>query len=131
MGPDASQWKWGEIHTLTVSHPMGRVKILDRLFGLNRGPFPIGGSYHTVNPLGYSFRSPFAVVHGASQRHIHQPGNWNQNYVVIPTGTSGIPASPYYLSQLSMFMENMYHTMPWTREDVEAQARYTTRLLPQ
>jgi len=131
MGPDPSQWQWGEIHTLTVSHPMGRVKILDRLFGLNRGPFPIGGSYHTVNPLGYSFRSPFAVVHGASQRHIHQPGNWNQNYVVIPTGTSGIPASPYYLSQLSMFMENMYHTMPWTREDVEAQARYTTRLLPQ
>lgn len=130
MGPDPSEWQWGEIHTLTVSHPMGRVKLLERLFGLNRGPFPIGGSYHTVNPLGYSFRNPFAVVHGASQRHIYQPGKWNQSYVVIPTGTSGIPASPYYLNQLGMFMENLYHTMPWTREEVEAQARYTTRLLP-
>ncbi|HAJ99966.1 MAG TPA: hypothetical protein DCM62_08070 [Bacteroidales bacterium] len=130
LGANPAGWQWGELHTLTVSHPMGRVKILDRLLGLNKGPFPVGGSYHTVNPLGYSFRNPFVVAHGASQRHIYQPGNWNKNFVVIPTGTSGIPASDYYLNQLGMFLDNQYHTKPWLRSDVEAQARYTSRLLP-
>jgi len=130
LGADMNAWQWGSIHRLSINHPMGQVRMLDRMFGLNRGPFPIGGSYHTVNPLGYSYRRPFDAVHGASQRHIHQPGNWNQNFVIIPTGTSGIPASPYYLDQTQLFIENRYHTKPWLRHDVEEQARYTTILTP-
>jgi len=130
LGPDMATWQWGSIHRLSINHPMGQVQMLDRLLGLNRGPYSIGGSYHTVNPLGYSYRRPFDAVHGASQRHIHQPGNWNQNFVITPTGTSGIPASPYYLNQTQLFIENHYHTKPWMRPDVETKARYTTLLKP-
>ena len=95
---------------------MGTVKLLDRLLGLNKGPFPIGGSYHTVAPYGYSFRNPYNVLHGASQRHIFQPHNWSENYMIIPTGTSGIPASKYYLDQTLPYLNNEFFTIPWKRE---------------
>ena len=47
LGDDMSEWEWGKVHTLTLKHPLGSVKILDKIFRLNRGPFAVGGSYHT------------------------------------------------------------------------------------
>ncbi|MDP2423377.1 MAG: penicillin acylase family protein [Bacteroidales bacterium] len=131
LGNDPNNWEWGKIHQLTIKHPLGSVKILDRVFSLNKGPFPIGGSYHTVNPLAYSFRDPFASVHGASQRHVYDLGNWANSYVVIPTGASGIPASKYYLNQTEMFVNNQYTKDLWLKEDVVAGARYHTVVSPQ
>jgi penicillin G amidase len=124
LGNDPAKWQWGDIHQLTIAHPMGSVKILDRIFGLNKGPFPVGGSFHTVSLYSFEFFNPFVVNNGASQRHIFQPNNWSDNYVIIPTGTSGIPASKYYLDQTELFLNNEYFTMPWLREEVEARAKY-------
>jgi penicillin G amidase len=124
MGADPDTWKWGEIHQLGIKHPMGSVKILDRIFGLNKGPFPVGGSFHTVNPKAYSFHNPYAVLHGASQRHIFNMGNMKESYVVIPTGTSGIPASKYYVNQIEMFINNQYKKDLWLKQDVMAGAKY-------
>ncbi len=124
MNKNAGKWRWGKIHKIAINHPMGKVKILDRVFNLNRGPFEVGGSWHTVSPLAYSYRKPFEVVHGASQRHIFQPGNWVENYVVVPTGVSGIPASKYYLDQTQKFLNNQYHTLQWVSDDIKANARY-------
>jgi len=124
QGSDLNDWQWGNVHKLGINHPMGSVKLLERIFGLNEGPFPVGGSFHTVNPMGYSFHNPFAVVHGASQRHIFNMGNLEESYVVIPTGTSGIPASLYYCNQIEMFLNNQYKKALWFKEDVVSGARY-------
>jgi penicillin G amidase len=124
MGNDAAKWEWGKIHQLSIKHPMGTVKILDQIFGLNKGPFPVGGSFHTVDPKAYSFQNPYDVVHGASQRHIYNMGNLEESYVVIPTGTSGIPASKYYMEQMEMFISNEYRKDLWLKEDVMAGAKY-------
>jgi penicillin amidase len=77
IGNDPASWEWGRIHKLSLDHPMGSVKILDGIFGLNKGPFSVGGSYHTVSPYSYSFRKPFKVNHGSSQRHIYDLSNWD------------------------------------------------------
>jgi len=130
LNEDADNWQWGKIHKIAINHPLGTVKILDRIFNLNRGPYQVGGSYHTVSPLAYSYRRPFEVIHGASQRHIFQPSNWAENYVVIPTGVSGIPASKYYLNQFQMFLNDQYHTMMWEPEDIKSRARYVTTFSP-
>ncbi|MEI8113244.1 MAG: penicillin acylase family protein, partial [Bacteroidia bacterium] len=50
FGGEPAAWKWGNSHTFTLAHPLSKVKILDRIFNLNRGPFPVGGSFHTVGP---------------------------------------------------------------------------------
>lgn len=124
QGADLNFWKWSDVHQLTLNHPMGKVKMLDRIFGFNKGPFPVGGSFHTVSACGYNIHTTFNAIHGASQRHIYNPADWNDSYVVIPTGTSGIPASNYYCDQAEMYIGNHYFHDLFSREDVENKARY-------
>ena len=78
-----SQWEWGKVHTLTLKHPLGSVKILDRIFSLNRGPFSVGGSYHTVSPYSYPLTDLFHANHGSSHRHIYVPGDWDRSQVIF------------------------------------------------
>ncbi len=124
LGKNAEMWQWGHIHTLTLSHPMGSVKVLDRVFRLNRGPFPAPGSFHTVCPYAYSLARPYDVNHGASHRHIYNPADWDKSYVILPTGTSGNPASPFYLDQTEMYLNGDYRQDLFSIEKVKETAKY-------
>lgn len=130
LGDDPAAWRWGAIHRLPLAHPLGSVAILDRIFKLNRGPYPVGGSWHTVSPYQFKYTDPFKVHHGASHRHIYTPDDWDRSLTVIPTGTCGVPASPHYCDQTEMYLENRYHPDPFTRARVEERARYRMRLVP-
>ncbi|MBW2141306.1 MAG: penicillin acylase family protein [Deltaproteobacteria bacterium] len=123
-GSDPKKWEWRKIHQLTLNHPMGSVKIVDMLFNLNRGPFEVGGSTHTVCPYSYRFPNPEKVSAGASQRHIYSLANWDDSLSVIPTGTSGIPASRHYCDQTELYVENKYHQDYFSRSLVEENAKY-------
>jgi penicillin G amidase len=130
LGRDPHKWQWGSIHTLTLSHPLGSVAILDTLFDLNRGPFPAHGSFHTVAPYAYKVNAPFEVKHGASQRHIYDLSDWDNSRVIIPTGSSGIPSSPFYCSQAQMYMNGQYRQDLFTLERISAEAAHTLVLVP-
>jgi penicillin amidase len=128
-GSDPKNWHWGEIHRLTLEHPLGRVKILDWFFRFNRGPYPLGGSSHTVCPGFYSYSDPFGVTAGASHRHIYSLADWDESLKVIPTGVSGIPASPYYCDQTPLYVANRYHPDYFSREKIERNARHRMRII--
>lgn len=130
VGENPDDWQWGKIHTFTMSHPLGSVKILDKLFHLNRGPFGVPGSFHTVCPYTYSYNNLYNADQGASHRHIFDTGNWNLSTTVIPTGTSGIPASDFYLDQTEMYINNQYHDDPFSLNEVQEAARFTMKFLP-
>jgi penicillin amidase len=125
-GPDPKAWQWGDLHQLTLMHPMGSVAVVDRLFKVNRGPYPIGGSSHTVCPYAYPKGRSFTVNHGASERHIFHTADWDKSLTVIPTGTSGVPASPHYLDQTELYIQNKFHKDHFSREAVEAHVKYTS-----
>ena len=127
-GRKPEKWKWGKLHTLTLEHPLGSVKMLDRAFELNRGPFPTGGSYHTVSPYSYSFEKPFQVNHGASHRHIYCTKDWDNSLVIIPTGICGVPASIYYCDQTHNYLNNIYNTDKFSRSAVSRGAKYRMTL---
>jgi penicillin amidase len=129
-GSDPEKWSWGKIHAFTISHPLGVVKMLDKAFHLNRGPFETKGSFHTVGPYSYSYNNLYKVNHGASHRHIFTIANWDDSKTVIPTGTSGIPASPFYLDQTEMYLNNQYHTDPFSKAEVEKAAKFRMKILP-
>lgn len=101
---------------------MGGVKILDRFLGLNSKTYAVGGSYHTVEP--YSYRDNFRTNHGASERHIFNTADWDKSLTVIPTGTSGIPGSPFYLSQTETYVNNGFYSEPFSEAAVEAAKKY-------
>ncbi len=129
LGEDIQYWNWGKLHTFTLSHPLGVVDILNKILKLNRGPFAVPGSYHTVGPYSYSYNNLYKVTHGASHRHIFDASNWDQSKTIIPTGTSGIPASEFYLNQTEMYLNNRYHSDPFSKKEVEKAAKYRMTLL--
>jgi len=129
-GKAPEKWFWGKVHTLTLKHPLSKVKILDYIFNLNRGPYPIGGAYHTVSPYTFNISQPFQVVHGASHRHIFNTANWNQSLTIIPTGISGIPASSYYCNQTNQYLENKYHHDYFSRKEIESSVLSSGKLVP-
>ena len=130
-GPDPEYWRWGSVHHFTIEHPLGKKKILDRIFHLNKGPYPVGGSFHTVCPYSYPFTgSPDGINHGASQRHIYVAGEWDRSITVIPTGESGVPASDYYGNQTPLYMSNKYHRDYFSKDLVTSHARHTMSFIP-
>jgi len=128
LGGDPAKWEWGNIHQLTLEHPLGSVEILNRIFKFNRGPYPVGGSSHTLCPYQYKLSDPFKVVHGASHRHIYSLANWDESLSVIPTGISGIPASKHYCDQTELYVNNEYHSDFISRDLVEKNAKYVLHL---
>ena len=128
-GIDANKWNWGNIHKITLEHPMGSVKILNRIFKLNSDQFGIGGSSHTVCP--YTYKEGFVVNDGASERHIFNTADWDESYTVIPTGASGIPASEFYLSQTKTYLEGKFYKDAFSEKAVKASASYTLVLKPE
>jgi penicillin amidase len=126
FGEQPSEWEWGNLHQITLMHPLSSVKILDRVFSLNRGPYRVGGSFHTVLPYSYGPVDPSKVNHGASHRHIFTFDNWDKSLTVIPTGNSGIPASRHYCDQTEMYIVGDYHQDLFSREAVESNAVYHT-----
>jgi penicillin amidase len=126
-GEDTKDWEWGKILKLHLDHPIASVKILDRVFRLNRGPFAVGGSSHTVCPFFYSFKN-FQSRSGASHRHIYSLAVWDESLTVIPTGVSGVPSSPHYCDQTSLYLENRYHKDFVDRDLIEKSAFYITKI---
>ncbi len=122
FGPDVAAWQWGKRHQVNLAHPLAKVAILEKVLDLSRGPYPIGGSFHTVSPYSYSNATPFLSEHGASHRHIFDLSNWDNSLTVIPTGNSGIPASPHYCDQTPLYIEGKYHADHFSREAVERNA---------
>jgi len=119
---DTGNWNWGDIHRFSAIHPLAAMKILDRIFKLNSEYYRVGGSNHTVSP--YSYSGQFIVDHGASERHVFNPSDWDDSYTVIPTGISGVPGSEFYLSQTSTYCNDGFYKEPFTLEAVETAARY-------
>ncbi len=115
-GPNWSNWKWGNVHTLTHKHALGDVSILNYLLGLNIGPFKSGGSDGTLNAGGYSRTTPFIQTSGASMRRIVDFSNLNETQMILPTGQSGLPNSPHYKDQVEKYNSGLYRTT-WFDED--------------
>ncbi|MCX6300837.1 MAG: penicillin acylase family protein [Bacteroidia bacterium] len=128
-GEDQSAWKWGDIHKIVITHPLGSaVPLLDKVFGFNSDEYSVGGSDHTVSP--YSFEPGFIVNHGASERHIFNTADWDESLTVIPTGASGIPASEFYMSQTKAYINKEFYKDAFSEEAVKTAAKYTLKLMP-
>jgi penicillin amidase len=121
---------WGNKHQLTLQHPLGQVNLLNRVFNFNRGPYPVGGSFHTIAPFGYDFTNPFTVNHGASHRNIYDLSDWDHSISVIPTGNSGIPVSPWYCNQTRLYIANRYHYDYFSKYMVEKHAYREMLFIP-
>jgi len=125
LGTNADSWEWGKMLNFTLNHPLGSVKILDRIFKLNKGPYELGGSFHAIPAYSYKFTKPFKVYHGPSQRHVYDTSQWDKSFSVIPTGNSGIPASKHYCDQTELYVNGEFHVDYVSKSKIQENAEYT------
>ncbi|MFW9924443.1 MAG: penicillin acylase family protein [Candidatus Thorarchaeota archaeon] len=105
---DVETWIWGDLHQVIFPHLTG-------ITAFGKGPYPIGGSGYTVNPV--SIRNIWkgeGIVqsigsHGASERMIIDFSNLNNSLSIIPSGQRGISNSKHYTDQLELYLEGKYH----------------------
>lgn len=120
IGESLRLWQWGRHHQARFVHPMGSVRLLKSFF--NRGPYPIGGDLTTPLQTRHAAKLPLGLVNVIpSYRQVYEVGNWDKAKTVNCTGQSGHPLSNHYTDQIEMWREGEFHTMPWSREAVEAE----------
>jgi penicillin amidase len=127
LGGEPATWRWGRLHTLTLTHPLSAVPLLGRYF--DRGPFAVPGATSTVNKMEYRERD-FRVAHGPSMRQITDFANLDASLAVLPGGESGIPASPHYDDHAALWRRGEYHPFPLSRPAVEAVTAHRLTLVP-
>ena len=114
---------------MTLQHPVGDRKPLDRVFNL--GPIPIGGDADTVaqamtDPSDPTSNPPIIP----SIRMVVDVGDWDNSSFSMPGGQSGNPLSPHYDDLLPFWQRAEGVPIAWSEEAVEQAARHTMKLEP-
>jgi penicillin amidase len=131
LGKDMSSWRWGDLHTATFENQsLGQSGIgpIEAIF--NRGPVEVDGTIATVNNTGYSMNEPYAETTVPSIRLIYDLQYFEQSLAMHTTGQSGHPYNPHYDDMIDPWRNIEYHTMLWTRGQVEAAAESHLTLTP-
>jgi penicillin amidase len=131
LGPDIDGWHWGDLHRIRFQHPIGLgVPALDRVLGLSRGPYPIGGDADTVAQAGVDPWNPFTTTaYSVSYRQVFDTGDWDRGFFILPTGQSGHPGSPHYADLVTAWRGGEYRPLPFSPEAIHDQLEETVRLL--
>ena len=108
LGPDTRMWRWGDMHQLTLQHPFGLVKPLDRVF--NVGPFPMGGGGTSLVSGEYSFNEPFGVTVAGSFRFVYDFASPAEYRSILPSGQSGQAFHEHYSDQTPLWLNGAYRT---------------------
>jgi penicillin amidase len=124
LGPDPGSWRWGALHQTTMSHVLGGVPILGRLF--NIGPYPKGGDGMTVSNGQFNYAYPYGHTIGAGLRAVYDVGDWDASTVVLNSGVSGRPRSKHYRDHAALWARGEQCPLPFSRVAVE---RATVRRL--
>ena len=120
LGSDISRWKYGKIHKMTYTHPLGMIKPLDKIF--NRGPYSVGGDIDTVN-MGASLpNQPETVVTVPSYRQIVNLADLKASLSGQPPGQSGHPASKHYADFIKPWLNVEHHPQLFERGMIEENA---------
>ncbi|MBN1650341.1 MAG: penicillin acylase family protein [Bacteroidales bacterium] len=129
LGADVNSWKWGEVHTLTHIHPIGRKAPFDKIF--NVGPFPKSGSNEVVDKEAFDYNADgvYPVKSGPAMRLLMDFAKPDEALTIIPTGQSGNIMSPHYADQAEMFVNGEYRTIFLNAENFKNKA--VLRLKPE
>jgi penicillin amidase len=128
FGPDATKWNWGQdnYHHILITHPLSAAVSEDVRKKLDVGPVPRGGDGNTVGATGGSDNQ----VAGASFRIVADVGDWDASLGVNNPGQSGDPDSPHYSDLFTLWSQNQYFPVAFTRPKVESVAEHVTILVP-
>ena len=129
LGNNSNAWEWGNIHTITYEHPLGKVSPLNYIFNL--GPFPMPAGNNVINK---SMSTPgnhdYKVTSLPSTRRLIDIGNPENSYSIIPSGNSGNFWSKHYDDQLELFLNGKYRQVNFSKAQVNSNTKHELLLTP-
>lgn len=130
LGNNIDDWKWGQVHTVTFGHALGKVSPLDKV--LNIGPFNVPSGKDALNKLSFSLDSTgvYNVTSGPSMRIAIDFADVENSESIIPTGQSGNVMSPYYSNQSEKYVNGIYRKQRMNKKDIEKHSIGTSKILP-
>ena len=118
---DQNDYRWGKLHRIVFSHPLGAPFDIPRDGGLpTPGPGLAGvarsGGLGAVDASSHSARADglndFMFGSGPARRFLGAlPPTGSQGWEVIPGGQSGLPGNPFQIDQLLLWLTNRHHPM--------------------
>jgi penicillin amidase len=124
---------WGELHQIVAVHVMGEVAAIEKLLSLNVGPEPHQGSPTTVNVAQYTGNQvPIHTSYGPSERHVVDMADVDgSGGFILPTGQSGLPASPHYSDMFERWRNGGLWLIPLDRAAAQARTVHRMRISTQ
>ena len=129
----ANDRTWGEASTLTVRHPLSRVKLLDLWLNLNRGPYPAPGDAGTLQANFFAFDDRNNTFHsrvGPSMRFVLDWSDVDAFTLNGALGQSGNPLNEHYDDFLELMRRGDQWNVPFTKEKVYAKKTSLLTLTP-
>jgi penicillin amidase len=115
-----ADYRWGLLHRLVLSHPLGDPFSVPTAFGQFPAPLaglrgiPVDGGFETVDAASHDVRGAgsdgFMFGSGPARRFVAGPVHgamWAES--ALPGGTSGLPTSPWYLNLLRPYLTDDYY----------------------
>lgn len=131
MGDDSGSWRWGRLHTLTLTNAsFGESGIAPIEWLFNRGPYELGGGSSIVNAIGWDASAGYGVHWVPSMRMIVDLGDPDASRWVNLTGASGHAFHPNYADQAPLWQRGETRPWPSTLQAVQDAARDTLQLRP-
>lgn len=111
MGSNTRKWEWGRWHTLHFRHAGSKPGITSWM--LNRGPWPAGGDWTTVNVCGFSLiTDPGEATTIPSMRFISSLADKDENIICLPLGQCGRPGNRHYDDFAPLYRRGDYVPFP-------------------
>lgn len=127
LGPDASQWSWGRLHTATFRHPLATLSpIHEHAFNLG----PVSRSGDGTTPNNTRANDDFQQIHGASYRHVLDLADWDRARATSVPGQSGQLGSIHYGDLLPLWADERYFPLSYSRNAVERETMHRLKLAP-
>ncbi len=127
LGDDPSKWRWGQLHTATLRHPLASLgPNYEQAFNL--GPVERSGDSHTPNNARYN--ENFQQIHGASYRHVLDLADWDRGLATSTPGQSGQLGSPHYRDLLPLWADGKYFPLTYSWGEVQDVTEHRLRLQP-
>ena len=127
LGADATAWRWGNLHTITLQFlaPVAALQIPLQNDPMYPNGFPRHGAIGTVDVGGDSLDlADYTYTHGPAIRFVAEldpKGVHARN--ALPGGEVLDPMSPHYRDQLELWRKNKTFDLAFVESDVAASAR--------
>jgi penicillin amidase len=140
LGPDPGAWRWGDIHQLTLRHPLSGRGELGEL--LDKPAVAVPGDLSSVNNSGFeggrippdlpAYQRNWEATSGAGYRLVADLGvSPPEIWTITGESQSGHPGSPHWNDQLDDFVAGRYQRIPMDEAAIEVAATSRLTLEPE